>query len=79
MNKKQIVNFLYNLDRAIASLFGAPPQETISSMVGRYARAHGWDHWDFFAWVLNKIDPGHTDQAIEHADKLNNADDGVTK
>ena len=28
--KKRLTNFLYNADRAIASLFGAPRQETIS-------------------------------------------------
>jgi hypothetical protein len=36
--KKSLLNFLYNVDRAIASLYGAPPQETISSEVGRHAQ-----------------------------------------
>lgn len=33
--KRRLLDFLYNADRAIASLFGAPPQETISSAVRR--------------------------------------------
>ena len=43
----RIGNFLYNADRAIASLvMGAPAQETISSEVGRIAigagKTDGW-------------------------------------
>jgi hypothetical protein len=28
--KKRLIDFLYSADHAIASLFGAPPRETIS-------------------------------------------------
>lgn len=34
---KDAGDVIYNLDRAVASLFGAPPQETISIEVGRAA------------------------------------------
>lgn len=72
---RRFLHFLYNLDRALASLIGAPPQETLSSwLFGRrrdkdpLARA-GCD-------VLDAIDPNHCADAITHADRLNAADDG---
>lgn len=72
--EKRVMDFLYNEDRAVASLAGAPPQETISSEVGRLA------HKDFWAGVLcrvlNAIQPGHCKHAIEHADRLDAADNG---
>lgn len=71
------INFLYNQDRSIASLFGAPPQETISSEVGRHAKDDVAAK--ALADVLNTIDPGHTKDAIEHADALDKADNGVEK
>lgn len=71
---QNIINFLYNLDRSIASLFGAKPQETISSEVGRHAETN--IAADILEDALNKIQPGHTDQAIKHADALNKVDDG---
>src|SRR5712691_6465856 len=37
---RRVLNFLYNLDRAFASLGGAPPQETISSEVGLNANSN---------------------------------------
>ena len=33
--KKRLIKSLYNADRAVASLFGAPCQEIISSEIGR--------------------------------------------
>jgi hypothetical protein len=83
-------NFLYNLDRATASLAGAPPQETISSEVGRVERgtAVGRDQFEEYAalriahWLdtntrLWGVD--HTAKAIMHALKLDAADDGAEK
>jgi len=64
----------YNLDRAVASLFGAPPQETISSEVGR-AATHD-ELAAFLARILNRIQPGHTAHAVAHADALAHVDDG---
>ena len=73
-----IGNFLYNLDRTLASLFGAPPQETLSSyFFGRRKIPGHLD--DVGAAILNTIDPNHTKDAIAHADKLNAADDGKEK
>lgn len=66
--------FLYNLDRAGASLLNAPPQETISSQVGRALNANKGGIKPILAKLLNWIDPGHTDRAIAHADALNHAD-----
>ena len=78
--KSCLLNFLYNLDRAIASLFGAPPQETISSETGRAMARSDHDLDDVPAEILgkalNEIQPGHTDHAIAHADKLDAVDDG---
>lgn len=84
----RIVNFLYNVDRAIASLCGAPPQETISSEVGRVERGEAVGHFwletqaakgiawwlDHTPWLWGK---NHTGKAIEHADALDKADNGV--
>lgn len=85
---KRIRHCLYNLDRAVASLFGAPPQETISSEVGRVARGEARGHnafeqraalliarWldtDTRLWGQN-----HTQRAIEHANRLDASDNGV--
>ena len=84
---QNLKNFFYNEDRAIASLGGAPPQETISSEVGRVER--GQEHApntleEEAALVLaHRLDTDtkiwgkdHTEKAIEHADELDKADDG---
>lgn len=72
--KQRLMDFLYNEDRAIASAAGAPPQETISSEVGRLQNT------DILAKalceVLNDIQPGHCTHAVAHADALDKADDG---
>ena len=77
---KRVLNFLYNLDRAVASLFGAPPQETISSEVGRVARSEAKGHNRFEQWaalfLARRLGQDHTKKAIEHADKLDKVDDG---
>ena len=76
--KKRILDALYNLDRAGASLCGAPPQETISSEIGRAARRGAW--WGKAGrWVLNGIQADHCENAIKHADALDAVDDGREK
>lgn len=70
---RRLLNFLYNLDRAIASLFGAPPQETISSESGRH-RSTWWGR--FLSVTLDKIQPKHVENAITHANALDKVDDG---
>jgi hypothetical protein len=71
--KKRLHGFLYNLDRAIASLFGAPPQETISSEIGRH-ESNPVD--EAAADVLDAIKKDHVEKAVIHANKLDAADDG---
>lgn len=72
--KQRLINFLYNLDRAIASLFGAPPQETISSEIGRHRDknklAKEADK------TLDAIQKNHCENAVKHADSLDKVDDG---
>ncbi len=61
------LNFLYNCDRSIASLFGAPPQETISSEIGRHEANPIVEE---AADVLDAIQPGHVEDAVKSADTL---------
>lgn len=72
--KQRLLDFLYNEDRALASLAGAPAQETISSEAGRL------DHQEYWATVLcdvlNWIQPGHCQHAVIHADSLEKNDTG---
>lgn len=69
----RFVNFLYNIDRAIASLCGAPPQETISSEVGRHDKN---PVADVVADMLDDIQKDHVENAITHANSLDKVDDG---
>lgn len=84
----RVGNCLYNLDRAVASLCGAPAQETISSEVGRVSRDEAFGHNRFEQWAAIRLamwlDKGsrlwgqdHTKKSIEHADKLDKVDDGT--
>ena len=84
----RIGNCLYNLDRAVASLFGAPAQETISSEVGRVERSEAKGHNRFeqraALFLAHRLDTDkwiwgqdHTLKAILHADQLDKVDDGV--
>jgi hypothetical protein len=81
----RVLNSLYNLDRAAASLCGAPRQETISSEVGRVARGTAQGHWWFETWAAKRLarwldtdtrlwGPDHTGLAIKHADALDAVD-----
>ena len=83
----RLLNAAYNLDRVIASLGGAAPQETISSEVGRVARGQAVGHFALETaaakWLARRLDTDrwlwgqeHTRRAIEHADRLNAVDDG---
>ncbi len=92
MKLNRIGNFLYNADRAIASLIWGTSQETISSEVGRIAKGTGQpDGWTpkwgsetrmakaLARWLDNtpKIwGRDHTQNAIAHADQLDHVDDG---
>ena len=91
-NNNRIGNFLYNIDRAAASLIWGTSQETISSEVGRIARGSQqvgepvrWGAGTKMAkalarWLNNtpKIwGINHCEKAIIHADALDKADDGA--
>lgn len=92
MKINRIGNFLYNADRAIASLIWGTSQETISSEVGRISRGTGQpDGWTpkwgsetrlakAFAHWLDSTPciwgVDHTKKAILHADALDLVDDG---
>jgi hypothetical protein len=70
----RLKRFLYNIDRAGASLFGAAPQETISSQAGR-AEGRGRLWGRYMCVALNWLNPGHCAHAVAHADRLGRADD----
>jgi hypothetical protein len=88
----RVGNFLYNLDRAIASLIWGTTQETISSEVGRISlgtgQPNGWTpKWGSETLVAKKLarwldttpkiwGVDHTKKAIEHANMLDAVDDG---
>lgn len=69
-----IVGFWYNIDRALASLMGAPWQETMSSQIGRRANGSLGHHGRWFFKLcsagLSLIQKDHCQLAIIHADKL---------
>jgi hypothetical protein len=91
MKPNHFGNFLYNLDRAIASLIWGTSQETISSEVGRIARGETQVgeplRWVAEAWMAKHLagwldsapriwGVDHTTRAIAHANALEAADDG---
>lgn len=67
------IRFLYNLDRALASLFGAPAEETISSEIGRNKDknpiAKAADD------VLDDMQKNHCENAEKHATALDKAEE----
>lgn len=68
----------YNVDRAVASAFGAPPQVTISAVAARACQAGKW--WGkALCWGLDLIDPGHCAASDKHAEKLEAVDTGEEK
>jgi hypothetical protein len=87
----RIGNFLYNLDRTVASLIWGTSQETISSEVGRIARGEqqvgepirfgaGTKAAKLLARWLDSTPKiwgvDHTARTISHANKLDDVDDG---
>lgn len=70
--ERNLMDFLYNEDRAIASLGGADPQATISAEAGEFANK------DLIASllckVLDRIQTGHCANAEVHAAVLEAAD-----
>lgn len=92
MKPNRVGNFLYNMDRTIASLIWGTSQETISSEVGRIARGElqvgepiRWGTGTELAKALaHWLDDtpkiwgiDHTAKAIVHADELDTVDNGI--
>lgn len=73
---KDLKDTLYNLDRTTASILGAPPQETISSEIGRHEK-NPIDH--LAAKILDDIQKDHVENAVIHANELDAADNGQEK
>jgi len=69
--KRYPVNVLIGLDQFVNAIFLGDPDETISSRLGRWARAKGRENLDpgYFAtwlyWFLDEIDYMHSEEAIE--------------
>ena len=69
--KRYILNIILSLDQMGNSILFGDPDETISSRIGRIKVKWGGQipRWRFFTrwtdWVLNRIDPGHSIDAIE--------------
>lgn len=91
MKPNRIGYFLYNVDRAIASLVWGTSQETISSEVGRIVRGERQVghplRWGAETWTAKRLAAwldstpaiwgvDHTAKAIKNADALDAADDG---
>ena len=68
---KYILNILIGLDQFGNTICGGDPDETISSRLGKLKLRHGGTiPWyrplsRFVDWGLDKIDPGHSIDAIE--------------
>lgn len=71
MVKKYLINILISIDQLGNTLVGGDPDETISSCLGKLKLKHnGIIPWyrplsKIIDWRLNKIDPGHSINAIE--------------
>lgn len=76
---RDLLDFVYNEDRAVASIAGAPPQETISSEIGRHDDHDNDSLADIAGAVLDAIQPNHVENAVTHANALDAADNGVEK
>lgn len=58
-----VIKVLLGLDQFGNTIIGGAPDETISARAGRLKNRAGWKQ---LAWVLNHIQPHHTDMAICH-------------
>ena len=69
----RLVDFVYNIDRAVASLLGAPPQDTISSEIGKHDSNPVAEAAED---ALDKVQRNHVENAVKHASILDAADNG---
>ena len=66
MFKKWVLNVLIAIDQLFNALLGGDPDETISSRLGKaVARGCRSRLVRFLVWLLDRIDPGHTRDAVE--------------
>lgn len=61
--KKYIVNVCIALDQLVNAILLGDPDETISSRLGKFKSKVPPYQW--ICWLLDLIDPGHCDEAIE--------------
>jgi hypothetical protein len=66
------IHALINVDRAVASEFGAPVDYTISGESQQHESLTPLKD------VLNKIQPGHTEGALSHDQYIQAADEQIT-
>jgi hypothetical protein len=82
---KYLLNLAISLDQFGNALKGGDPDETISSTLGKLKRANGgripWSHPldKIVDWGLEKIDSGHSIDAIEEDEGINATFDKVGK
>jgi len=68
---KYLLNILVSIDQLFNTLLGGDPDEVYSSRLGKLKVKHGGTiPWrrpmsKFIDWGLDKIDPGHSVDAIE--------------
>ncbi len=65
MIKHYFWNLLIALDQFVNTIFGGDPDETMSSRIGKSVREDHNPLARACAWVLNKIDRNHCNDAIE--------------
>lgn len=58
-----VKRILLGLDQWGNTIIGGYADESISARAGR--NKHKW-YWKPLVWVLNKLDPGHTDRAVRN-------------
>jgi hypothetical protein len=70
--KKYLLNVLIGIDQLVNAALGGDPDLTISDRIGRVKVLHGgkipkrYFLMRTIAWGLNKIDPNHCIDSIEH-------------
>lgn len=57
-------NVWVGIDQLVNAIFMGDPDETLSSRIGKNARK-GHKISVFLSWLLDQIDPGHCEKAIE--------------
>ncbi len=77
--KKYFLNLLLSIDQTVNALFGGDRDVTVSDRLGRFKKAHGGTiPWRYpfrksLDWVLDKIDPNHSIDAIEEDETAEDA------